>query len=170
MLVLIFVCVGSRPYQFDRLFKELDRLVENGSIGPEIFAQIGASTYEPKNFKFEHFMNPDSFTRKINSADIVISHGASGSIMGALNAGKKVIAVARLAKYGEHINDHQVAINETLAREGLVLNVTDMADLGSAIKALQSGEIELRPWHNDDSTAILNAIDKFIQESFHGIR
>lgn len=165
MLVLIFVCVGSRPYQFNRLFKELDRLVEVGSIGQEIFAQIGASTYEPKNFKFEHFMNPDSFTRKINAADIVISHGASGSIMGALNAGKKVIAVARLAKYGEHINDHQIAINETLAREGLLLNVTDMADLGSAIKVLQSGEVELKPWHNDNPTAIVDVIDEFIREN-----
>lgn len=167
---MIFVCVGSRPYQFNRLFKELDRLVETGSIDQEIFAQIGASTYEPKYFKFEHFINPDSFTRKINAADIVISHGASGSIMGALNAGKKVIAVARLAKYGEHINDHQVAINETLANEDLVLNVTDMADLGPAIRVLQSGEVELNPWHNDNPTAIVDAIDGFIQESFHGIR
>lgn len=78
---------------------------------------------------------------------------------------KKVIAVARLAKYGEHINDHQIAINETLAREGLLLNVTDMADLGSAIKALQSGEVELKPWHNDNPTAIVDVIDEFIREN-----
>ena len=166
----VFACAGSRPYQFNRLFEELDRLVSAGEVEGEVFAQIGASTYEPRSFPFEHFMEPNAFKAAEERADIVISHGASGSIMGALNAGKKVIAVARLAKYGEHINDHQVAINETLAAEGLVLNVTDMADLGPAIRALQSGEVELKPWRNDNPTAIVDAIDEFIQESFHGIR
>lgn len=166
----VFACAGSRPYQFNRLFAELDRLVAAGEVDGEVFAQIGASTYEPRSFPFEHFMEPGDFKAAEERADIVISHGASGSIMGALNAGKKVIAVARLARYGEHINDHQVAISETLAHEGLVLNVTDMADLGPAIRELQSGEIELKPWRNDNPTAIVDAIDEFIQESFHGIR
>lgn len=162
----IFACAGSRPYQFNRLFKELDRLVAAGVITDEVFAQIGASTYEPENYPFAHFMEPEDFKAAEEKSDIVISHGASGSIMGALNAGKKVIAVARLAKYGEHINDHQVAINETLAHEGLVLNVRDMTDLGSAIQSLQSGEAKLKPWHNDNPTAIVDTIDAFIQESF----
>lgn len=166
----IFACAGSRPYQFNRLFEELDRLVGEGEVEGEVFAQIGASTYEPKHFPFEHFMKPEDFKAAEERADIVISHGASGSIMGALNAGKKVIAVSRLAKYGEHINDHQVAINETLGNEDLVLNVTDIADLGSAIRALQTGEVELKPWHNSNPTAIIDAIDDFIQENYYGIR
>lgn len=164
----IFVCVGSRPYQFNRLFEELDRLVDTGEVEGEVFAQIGASTYEPKWFPFERFMEPDAFRAAEEGADIVISHGASGSIMGALNAGKRVIAVARLAKYGEHINDHQTAINETLAKEGLVLNVTNMADLGSAIHILQSGEVKLKSWHNNNPTAIMDTIDKFIQLEYFG--
>lgn len=166
----IFACAGSRPYQFNRLFEELDRLVAAGNITGEVFAQIGASTYEPKSFPFEHFMEPDDFKAAEKRADIVISHGASGSIMGALNAGKKVIAVARLAKYGEHINDHQIAINETLAREGLVLSVMDMSTLGDAIKALQTEKVKLKPWRNDNPTAIVDTIDQFIQENFYGIR
>lgn len=161
---MIFVCVGSRPYQFNRLFEELDGLVAAGRVKGEVFAQIGASTYEPKNFTFEHFMDPDAFKAKMAEADIVISHGASGSIMGALNAGKKVIAVARLAKYGEHINDHQVGINETLAAEGLVLAVREMGELGDAIEAVQSGRVQLKPWYNPNSNAILDEIDRFIQE------
>ena len=161
----IFACAGSRPYQFNRLFKELDHLVATGNITGEVFAQIGASTYEPRNFPFKHFMEPADFKAAEEKADIIISHGASGSIMGALNAGKKVIAVARLAKYGEHINDHQIAINETLASEGFVINVTDMNNLGNAVRALQTGKIQLKPWRNDNPTAIVNTIDKFIQEN-----
>lgn len=161
---MIFVCVGSRPYQFNRLFEELDRLVGAGRVKSDIFAQIGSSTYEPRGFAFEHFMDPDAFKAKMAEADIVISHGASGSIMGALNAGKKVIAVARLEKYGEHINDHQVAINETLGAEGLVLAVREMRELGDAIETMESGDVELKPWKNPNPDAIIDEIDRFIQE------
>lgn len=162
--LLIFVCVGSRPYPFNRLFEELDRLVSAGEIEETVFAQIGASTYEPTHYCYERFMDPEAFRAKMLEADIVISHGASGSIMGALNAGKKVIAVARLARYGEHINDHQVGINETLGNEGLVLNVTDLTHLGQAVRALKSGEVKLKSWHNEHPRAILDAIDRFIQK------
>ena len=161
---MIFVCVGSRPYQFNRLFEELDRLVAAGRVKGDVFAQIGASTYKPKNFAFERFMDPDAFRARMAEANIVISHGASGSIMGALNAGKKVIAVARLAKYGEHINDHQAGINETLAAEGLVLAVREMDELGDAIEAMESGRVRLKPWHNPNPNAIIDEIDRFIQE------
>lgn len=159
----VFVCVGSRPYPFDRLFRELDRAVEAREFESTVFAQIGSSAYEPRSFPWERFLQPEAFRARMAEADIVVSHGASGSIMGALNAGKKVVAVARLARYGEHINDHQVGINETLGAEGLVLNVTDLSELGHAIRSLETGEVELRPWRNDNPTAIVDAIDEFIR-------
>lgn len=160
---MIFVCVGSRPYQFNRLIEELDRLVAAGCVRSEMFAQIGASTYEPQHFAFERFMDPDAFRAKMAEATIVISHGASGSIMGALNAGKRVIAVARLEKYKEHINDHQVAINQTLADEGLVLAVEEMGELGEAIEKMELAQVNLRSWENEHPTAIIDAIDEYIQ-------
>ena len=165
---MIFVCVGSRPYQFNRLFEELDKIVASKSVKNDIYAQIGSSTYEPRNFEFEHFMDPESFNAKMKQADIVISHGASGSIMGALSAGKRVIAVARLEKYGEHINDHQVGINETLEREGLVLFVREMDELGDAIEKMESNQIKLKQWNNPNPTAIIDAIDSFITKEVLG--
>lgn len=160
--LLIFVCVGSRPYQFNRLIEELDRLVVNGVIRESVFAQIGASTYEPKHFKFSHFMSSNEFKAKMTEADIVISHGASGSIMGALNAGKRVIAVSRLAEYGEHINNHQIAINESLAEEKLVLAVSDISNLGNAILKMTEDDVDLRSWKNENPTGIIDCIDDFI--------
>jgi UDP-N-acetylglucosamine transferase subunit ALG13 len=68
-----------------------------------MFAQIGTSAYQPKHYAYRDFITPEEFIEKIREADIVVSHGASGSIMKALNAGKKVIAVTRLEKYNEHI-------------------------------------------------------------------
>lgn len=47
----IFVTVGSRNYQFNRLFVKLDELYEQGILKGEMFAQIGTSTYTPKHYK-----------------------------------------------------------------------------------------------------------------------
>lgn len=166
MSVLIFVCVGSRNYQFNRLLVKLDELCDEGLIKENIFAQIGVSTYKPKHFEYKAFIFPAEFQQKVNESNIVISHGASGSIMKALNAGKKVIAVTRLEKYGEHINDHQIQNNEALAANKYVLAVYEMDDLGKAIQSYYNGTADIVPWENKDPMAIVNIIDQFIQENF----
>lgn len=164
---MIFVTVGSRNYPFDRLFKKLDELYENGTLTEPMFAQIGTSTYKPKHYEFKDFISPEEFVEKINEADIVVSHGASGSIMKALNAGKKVIAVTRLEKYGEHINDHQIQNNEAFSSNGYVLMADlELNDLGDCFKKIHVGNDGLRPWENKDPLAIINMIDKFIQENW----
>lgn len=164
---MIFVTVGSRPYPFDRLFKKLDELCENGTISDAIFAQIGTSSYEPRHFAFADFISPEEFQQKILDADIVISHGASGSIMKALNAGKKVVAVARLEKYGEHINDHQIQMIQAFESNGYVLSAAeDLHDLGDCIQKIKDGKEVLTPWENRDPLAIVNLIDDFIQREW----
>lgn len=163
---MIFVCVGSRNYPFDRLFKKLDELCEDGTIKEEIFAQIGTSTYKPKNFKYKDFLSQEEFIKKVQEANFVISHGASGSIMKALNAEKKVIAVTRLEKYGEHINDHQIQNNKAFASNKYVLAVYEMGELKDAIQKIYEGTDGLVPWENKDPMAIVNMIDKFIQDNW----
>lgn len=47
---MIFITLGSQKFQFDRLLKEVDKLVGEQFINQEVFAQIGYSKYKPKNF------------------------------------------------------------------------------------------------------------------------
>ena len=129
-----------------------------------MFAQTGTSTYQPKHYEYRDFVSQEEFLEKIQWADIVVSHGASGSIMKALNAGKKVIAVTRLEKYGEHINDHQIQNNEAFASNGYVLAVFEMDELDKAFEAFYNGTDNTRPWVNKDPLAIVKMIDEFIQE------
>ena len=167
MLVLIFVTVGSRNYPFDRLFQKLDHLYEDGYLTEEMFAQVGTSTYSPKHYAFKDYISQEEFANKINEANIVVSHGASGSIMKALNAGKKVIAVTRLEKYGEHINDHQIQNNEAFSSNGYVIMADlELEDLKECFEKIYKGKDELVPWENKDPLAIVNMIDKFIQENW----
>ncbi|MCD7992348.1 MAG: glycosyl transferase [Clostridia bacterium] len=164
---MIFVTVGSRNYPFSRLFKKLDALYEDGTLSEPMFAQIGTSIYKPKNYKYKEFISPDEFSEKIKMTDIVVTHGASGSIMKALNAGKKVIAVTRLEKYGEHINDHQIQNNEAFSSNKYVLMADlELDDLGECFKKIYNGTDGLVPWENKDPLAIVKIIDKFIQENW----
>lgn len=164
---MIFVTVGSRNYQFNRLFKKLDELYEDGILTEPMFAQTGTSTYKPKHYEYMDFITQEEFLQKIKDADIVVSHGASGSIMKALNAGKKVIAVARLEKYKEHINDHQIQNNEAFSTNHYVLMADlELTDLGECFKKIYEGTDGLRPWENKDPLAIVKMIDRFIEENW----
>ena len=164
---MIFVTVGSRNYPFDRLFKKLDELYDKGIIKDKMFAQIGTSTYKPRNYEYKDFISPEEFMDKVNEADIVVTHGASGSIMKALNADKKVIAVTRLEKYGEHINDHQIQNNEAFATNNYVLMADlELDDLGDCFKRIKSKNNGLVKWENKNPMAIVNMIDSFIQDNW----
>ena len=164
---MIFVTVGSRNYPFDRLFKKIDELYDKGVLTDRLFAQIGTSTYKPKNYDYKDFISQEEFLDYIKESDIVVSHGASGSIMKALNEGKKVIAVTRLEKYGEHINDHQIQNNEAFSSNGYVLMADlELSDLGECFEKIYCGKDGLLPWENKDPMAIVNMIDRFIQENW----
>lgn len=164
---MIFVTVGSRNYQFDRLFKKLDELYEDGTLSEEMFAQTGTSGYVPKHYAHKDFITPEEFEEKIREADIVVSHGASGSIMKALNMGKKVITVTRLEKYNEHINDHQIQNNEAFSSNGYVLMAgLELEDLGECFRKIYDGTDGLKPWENKDPLAIVKMIDNFIQDNW----
>ncbi len=164
---MIFVTVGSRQYPFDRLFKKLDELYDKGVLKEKMFAQIGTSEYKPRNYDYKDFISQEEFLEYIKKADIVVTHGASGSIMKALNEGKKVIVVTRLEKYGEHINDHQIQNNEAFSSNHYVLMADlELNNLGECFKKIKSKNNGLVKWENKDPMSIVNLIDKFIQDNW----
>lgn len=164
---MIFVTVGSRNYPFNRLFKKLDGLYEEGYLTEPMFAQTGTSTYQPKHYTYKDFISPEEFSEKIQSANIILSHGASGTIMKALNAGKKVIAVTRLEKYGEHINDHQIQNNKAFSDNHYVLMADlELGNLKECFQKIYSGMDGLVKWENKNPMAIVDMIDEFIKENW----
>lgn len=166
-ILMIFVTVGSRNYPFNRLFEKLDTLYEKGALTEPMFAQIGTSTYIPKHYEYKDFISQEEFNERIREANIVISHGASGSIMKALNAGKKVIAVTRLERYGEHINDHQIQNNEAFGSNKYVLVADyELDNLQECINRIHEGKDGLKKWENHDPYRIVNMIDRFIQKNW----
>ena len=65
---------------------------------------------------------------------MVITHGGTGVIIGAVKQGKKVIAVPRLASYGEHVDDHQVQLLREFDGMNLICACYDSEKLGDCIR------------------------------------
>lgn len=166
MFILIFITVGSRRYPFDRLFKELDKIVERNNISEDIFAQIGTSKYKPKNYKYKEYLSPKEFSEKMTKAEIIISHGASGTIVRALKSKKKVIAVTRLSKYGEHIDDHQIQLNKAFEAENYLTAVYEIDDLDEVLMSMLKNELEFKFWENNNDQSVIQILDEFIIDNW----
>lgn len=134
---MIFITLGSQKFQFNRLLKAVDEQVKDNRITEEIFAQIGASDYIPQQYKYKDFLNRDEFSNWTNKADIVITHGGTGAIIGAVKKGKKVIAVPRLAQYGEHVDDHQIQLISQFRDLNLIYECLDCEEIWKAIETVK---------------------------------
>lgn len=130
---MIFVTLGSQKFQFNRLLKKVDELIENGTITEPVFAQIGASDYVPKHYDYQTFLDRETFSDYMSRCDTVITHGGTGAIIGAVKKGKKVIAVPRRAKYAEHVDDHQLQLIEQFYDLNLICACEDVEELDMAL-------------------------------------
>ena len=139
---MVFITLGSQKFQFNRLLKAVDELLDENLIDDDVLAQIGYSDYTPKNFKYKSFLDRDEFAEVVNKSDVVITHGGTGAIIGAVKKGKKVIAVPRLAKYGEHVDDHQLQIVEQFSESDLISKCLDCSELANIIKDTKCHEFK----------------------------
>ena len=162
---MIFVTLGSQKFQFDRLLRALDELLEEGVIADTIFAQTGASTYTPKNYEYIPFMDREAFAAAMDKADLVITHAGTGAIISAVKKGKKVIAVPRLAKYGEHVDDHQIQIVNQFKDMNLIMGVYSCDDLAEALHSIKN---VAPPVYVSNTNKIITSIEEFLEGIING--
>ncbi|HEX8067705.1 MAG TPA: glycosyltransferase [Thermoleophilaceae bacterium] len=62
---------------------------------------------------------PEEVRRGFRAADAVIAHAGVGAALEALDAGRRPLLVPRLARFGEHVDDHQLQVAGELERRGL---------------------------------------------------
>lgn len=132
---MILVTLGTQKQSFKRLLEK----IENSKVEDEIIVQAGYTEFTSNKMKIIDFINYAEMEKLVDKADLIITHGGTGSILGPLKKNKKVIACARLAKYGEHVDNHQEELVSIFAKEGYILEL---------------GE-------NDKLDDLLNKLDKF---------
>ncbi|HEX8628907.1 MAG TPA: glycosyltransferase [Catenuloplanes sp.] len=114
----VVVTLGTqRRYQFPRLLR---RLVEILPPSVEVLWQAGATRIENMPAQARHEVPSHEMGRAMREADVVISHAGAGSALSAMRAERRPICVPRRARYGEHVDDHQVQMAQELDSRNLV--------------------------------------------------
>ena len=157
---MIFLTVGTQ-FPFDRLVKAVDAAAETGRICDEIYAQIGDSAYRPRNFEYMKFLEKRSFDDCVRKASHIISHAGIGTITMAMDNNKPILVMPRLKRYGEVVNDHQVAIARRFEQMGYIFAVYDTDRFQQKIAEFLS--FVPRPRGNN-AEAVIDRINKFLSE------
>ena len=103
-------------------------------IQEEVIAQKGYTKFASKDMTLYDKLPVDEIETLIDKANLVITHGGVGSIITSITKGKKVIAVPRLKKYHEHVNDHQLDIIDSFNELGYIIGIHHVEELGEALK------------------------------------
>lgn len=157
---MIFLTVGTQ-FPFDRLVEAIDKIADDNIIEEDIFAQTGESLYKPRNFKTTVSLNKPIFDDYINKASKVISHAGMGTITAALEYQKPLLVVPRLKKYGEVVNDHQVAICRKFEQLGHLLVAYDTKALPKKLQELKTFMPRLR---KSQAVSVAERISRFLHE------
>lgn len=134
---MIFLTVGT-ILPFDRLVRAVDEAIEAKAVTMPVFAQIGRTSMRPRNMDWVPVLEKAAFDQKVAEAAFVISHAGMGSMMIALERGKRLLVMPRMKRYGEAVNDHQVGSARRFAEMGHVLAAYDSTELPARLGEIES--------------------------------
>ena len=130
---MIFVTLGTQDKQFVRLIEAVNKI----DTDEQIVAQVGSTNCSKlklrDNIKIYDYLSDNEFDKYMNNARIIITHAGVGTIIKGLKLNKTMIVAARLKKYKEHVNDHQLQILDNFSKEGYIIPLHNFEDLPSDI-------------------------------------
>lgn len=151
---MVLVTLGTQKQPFTRLLEYID----NSRLDGEIVVQAGHTKYNSKKMEIFDFIDYDKMDEYVKKADLIITHGGTGSVIGPLKLGKKIIGCARLSKYGEHVDDHQTELVDAFADEGYILEIKDGDNLDDVLHKL--GEFRPRKYESNTQNFIQKLRDE----------
>ena len=131
---MILVTLGTQDKTFNRLLDAIQKEIDNKNIKDKVVVQAGFTKYNSKDMEIFDLIDRDKFSDLISKCDLLITHGGVGSILTGLKNNKKIIVCPRLAKYKEHMNDHQVQIVDKFEKAGYILAYNEEDNLADILK------------------------------------
>lgn len=145
---MIFVSLGTQDKSFIRLLEKLEDLIDKKIIQDEVIVQAGCTKFESKYMHIFDFIPMEKFNDYIIECDYMITHAGVGTIINGINHNKKVVAVARRVKYGEHENDHQVEITTKFSSTGHIIGCLDVSELEEKLPLLK--DFKVKPYESNN--------------------
>lgn len=157
---MILVTLGTQDKSFKRLLNAVQKCIDDKVINEEVIVQTGCTKYNSKDMKIFDLMSQEQLDKYRKQARIIITHAGVGSILDSLRLDKKIIAAARLKKYHEHTNNHQLQILNNFANDGYIIKLENFDDLSSILNNIDSFNPKKYDGNNEK---IKNMIVDFIE-------
>ncbi len=161
----IFVTVGFENFPFDRLIRAVDEGVARGIVPDRLMMQIGHSNYIPRFCPSQRFLRFDKLVDYISQATIIICHAGVGTTLLSWRVGKIPLLFPRQARFGEHVDDHQICFARQMDALKKALTAYDEAELMVKIKNYESlvQGIPFVP-RRESSTALGQYLQRYLME------
>ena len=105
-------------------------------------------------------MMQDEFNDYLDKSDIVITHAGTGVIINSIKRNKKVIGIPRLAKYGEHVDDHQIQLIKEFTDMNFISAAYDMNELEEKMEEIKTKGFNT---YKSNTDVLINDITEFIR-------
>ena len=156
---MVLVLLGTQNNSFHRLLEEIEKNIEDGTIKEQVIVQAGYTKFKSNNMEIFDLIPKEKLEKYQEEANYIITHGGVGSIIESLKKGKKVIAIPRKQKYGEHVNDHQIDIVQTFNEKGYLIGLNDVEELKEEKKKID----DFKPRkYEQNNELMLKTIEDFI--------
>jgi len=148
---------------FDRLVEGVAALSPSRGKPACLIAQVGAGGAKPIGMKARENIPFGEMQQLLERANVVFSHAGNGSLMTALQAGCRIVAMPRKASLGEHWDDHQLEILRAFEARGVIEVAETAEDLQAALeRALAKPPARAR----NDHSALIQRLRVRMQEWF----
>jgi UDP-N-acetylglucosamine transferase subunit ALG13 len=124
----VVVIVGTDRHPFDRLMSWTNEFLgQHPEKTGGFFVQWGSTSVRPA-CPGGRFLEVGELADLLNEADVIVCHGGPGTIAEAWTRGRMPIVVPRLARLGEHVDDHQAEFCERFAALGRIALARTLPD------------------------------------------
>lgn len=129
---LLFATVGATlPYE--RLLDYVGEAKRKGLIPERVVIQTGKGARPVDGAECVETLDFAEMKAILAKADIAVCHGGTGSLITALQAGCRTIAIPRLFERGEHYDNHQLEITEAFEQRGLLFVARNREEFAAAL-------------------------------------
>ncbi|MEB3182609.1 MAG: glycosyltransferase [Nostocaceae cyanobacterium] len=120
---MITVCLGTIPYPFERAINWLSILLESGVISESVFVQhYNTDVSALAKYPFvttTPIVEFNTLMEKVDNSRLVISHAGDGLTRALAIHKASFVLLPRLARYQEHIDDHQLLLAQSIESFGI---------------------------------------------------
>lgn len=164
----VVVSVGTDHHQFDRLMGWIEQWAATAPSDVQVIVQYGSSR-PPRNVTGHALLPKEEFGRLLAGADAIVVQGGPGVIMDARRVGRIPIAVPRLARFGEVVDDHQVTFCRRMREANHVVMVESAEELSAALEQqLADPASARRRYDTEHVTATVGRIGRLLDELLDG--